>query len=131
MRWFNKRMPRELWDEVGQGPIDDLEAVRLIRNICNSAVGSAEKVGEQLGGAATKANRHQTERYQRAAKATMEIAMKISDDLLRDSAVDQIVGLCVEANDLRTATILFRAIQAVSIKEDILNKHPVLRKAVG
>jgi hypothetical protein len=127
MRWFNKRMPRELWDEVGQGPIDDLEAVRLIRNICNSAVGSAEKVG----GTATKANRQETERYQRAAKAIMEIAMKISDDLLRDSAVDQIVGLCVKANDLRTATILFRAIQAVSIKEDILNKHPVLRKAVG
>jgi hypothetical protein len=58
----------------------------------------------------------------------MEIAIKISDDLLRDSAVRQIVSLCVKANDLRTAQILLRAIQAVSIREDVLNDHPVLRR---
>ena len=58
----------------------------------------------------------------------MEIAIKISDDLLRDSAVRQIVSLCVMANDLRTARILFRAIQAVSIREDVLNDHPALRQ---
>jgi hypothetical protein len=50
----------------------------------------------------------------------MEIAIKISDDLLRDSAVCQIVVLCLKANDLRTALILFRAVQAVSIRNDML-----------
>ena len=45
---------------------------------------------------------------------------------LVDSAVRQIVSLCVKANDLRTARILFRAIQAVSIREDVLNEHPTL-----
>ena len=35
--------------------------------------------------------------------------------------------LCVKANDLRTARILFRAIQAVSMREDVLNEHPSLR----
>ena len=58
----------------------------------------------------------------------MEIAMKISDDLLRDSSVRQIVGLCVKANNFRTARILFRAIQASSIREDVLNDHPMLRQ---
>jgi hypothetical protein len=58
----------------------------------------------------------------------MEIAIKISDDLLRDSSVRQIVNLCVTANDLRTARILFRAIQAVSMQEEVLNDHPVLRQ---
>jgi hypothetical protein len=29
---------------------------------------------------------------------------------------------------MRTARILFRAIQAVSIREDVLNDHPVLRQ---
>jgi hypothetical protein len=58
----------------------------------------------------------------------MEIAMKISDDLMRDSAVRQIVDLCMKANDLKTAPILFRAIQAASIKEDVLNDHPALRQ---
>ena len=67
-------------------------------------------------------------RYQRAAKAAMEIAMKISDDLLRDSSVRQIVSLCMTANDLGTARILFRAIQAFSIREDLLDEHPMLRQ---
>src|SRR5258707_1041495 len=69
---------------------------------------------------------YEAERYDRAAKAAMEIAMKISDDLLRDSSVRQIVSLCLTANDLKTARILFRAIQSVSIREDVLNDHPML-----
>jgi hypothetical protein len=36
--------------------------------------------------------------------------------------------LCLQANDLKTARILFRAIQAVSIREDLLNDYPVLRE---
>ena len=58
----------------------------------------------------------------------MEIAIKISDDLLRDSSVRQIVNLCATASDLKTARILFRAIQSVSIREDVLNDHPILRQ---
>ena len=73
-------------------------------------------------------NKYEADRYERAAKAAMEIAMKISDSLLRDASVRQIVGLCVTANDLKTARILFRAIQAVSIREDVLNEHPMLRQ---
>jgi hypothetical protein len=130
MPWFKKGKPKELWDEVILWPIDDLEAARRIRDICNSALGSAERVGSQVGGSETKAKRYQTERYKRAAKAAMEIAIKISDDLLRDAALCQIVALCVNANELRTAAILCRAIQAVSIKEDMLNKHPALRQVV-
>jgi hypothetical protein len=131
MRWFNKGKPKELWDEVIQWPIGDLEAARKIRDICNSAVDSAEKVGSRVGGAKTKANKHETERYKRAAKAAMEISIKISDDPLRDSALCQIVALCVKASDLRTATILLRAVQAVSIREDVMNKHPALREAIA
>ena len=129
MRWFNKGKPKELWDEVIQWPIDDLEAARRIRDICNSALGSAEKVGSQVGGSETKA-KYEAERYKRAAKAAMEIAIKISDDLLRDAALCQIVALCVKANELRTAAILCRAIQAVSVKDDVLNEHPALRQVI-
>jgi len=59
----------------------------------------------------------------------MEIAIKISDDLLRDAALCQIVALCVKADELRTAAILCRAIQAVSVKDDLLKAHPALRQA--
>jgi hypothetical protein len=131
---FGKRKRKEVWDEEIQWPIGDIEAAHKIRDICRSALDSAEKVAG-FGGTpdnkkrkANKKKKYETERYKRAARAAMEIAAKIADDLLRDSAVHQIVTLCLEANDLKTARILFRAIQAVSIREDVLNDHPILRQ---
>jgi hypothetical protein len=128
MWWFNQGKREEIWDETVQWPIGDIEAAHKIRDICRSAADSAEKVGGFAGPPDNKKNKYEAERYERAAKAAMEIAIKISDDLLRDSAVRQIVNLCVKANDLRTARILFRAIQAVSMREDVLNEHPILRQ---
>jgi hypothetical protein len=127
MWWFKKNKRKEIWDENIQWPIGDIEAAHRIREICRSASDSAEKVGGFAGRQDSK-NRYEAERYERAAKAAMEIAIKISDDLLRDSSVRQIVNLCANANDLKTARILFRAIQSVSIREDVLNDHPILRQ---
>jgi hypothetical protein len=128
MWWFNKGKRKEIWNENIQWPIGDIEAAHKIREICRSAADSAEKVDGFAGSPDNKKSKYETERYERAAKAAMEIAIKISDDLLRDSSVRQIVNLCVKANDLRTARILFRAVQAVSIREDVLNDHPILRQ---
>jgi hypothetical protein len=128
MKWFSKTKPREIWDEPVQGPIGDIEAAHRIRDICRSAADSAEKVAGFSGRQDNKKHIIEKERYERAAKAAMEIAMKISDDLLRDSSVRQIVSLCVKANDLRTARILFRAIQAISIREEMLREYPILRQ---
>jgi hypothetical protein len=127
MWWFDKGKRSEVWDEEIEWPIGDIEAAHRIREICRSAAGSAGKIAGAAGHS-DKNSAYETARYERAAKAAMEIAMKISDDLLRDSSVRQIVSLCVTANDLRTARILFRAIQAFSIKEDLLNEHPLLRQ---
>jgi hypothetical protein len=126
--WFSRAKRKEIWDENIQWPIGDIEAAQRIREICRSATDSAEKADGFADRPDSKKNKYESERYQRAAKVTMEIAIKISDDLLRDSAVRQIVKLCVKANDLRTAQILLRAIQAVSVREDVLNDHPVLRR---
>src|SRR4030088_1215285 len=105
---------KEIWDEEIQSPIDDLQAAHRIRAICRSAADSAEKIARAVD---RKDNKRETERYERAARAAMEIALKISDGLLRDSSVRQIVNLCVAADDLKTARILFRAVQAASIRE--------------
>jgi hypothetical protein len=128
MWWFDKGKRREIWDEDIQWPIGDIEAAHRIRDICRSALDSAEKVEGFADRPDTKKNKTEAERYERAAKAAMEIAIKISDDLLRDSSVRQIVSLCMKANNLKTARILFRAIQAASIREDVLNEHPMLRQ---
>jgi len=127
MWWFDKDKRREVWDEEIQWPIGDIEAAHRIREICRSAAGSAGKIAD-VADHSDKKRAYEAARYQRAAKAAMEIAMKISDDLLRDSSVRQIVSLCMTANDLGTARILFRAIQAFSIREDLLDEHPMLRQ---
>jgi hypothetical protein len=128
MRWFSKGKRKEIWDEEIQWPIGDIQAAHRIRDICRSAADSAERTGSLAGRPDDRKSKSDVERYERAAKAAMEIAIKISDDLLRDSSVRQIVSLCVKAKDLRTAQILFRAIHAVSIREDVLNEYPMLRQ---
>jgi hypothetical protein len=127
MWWFNKGERKETWDEEIQWPIGDIEAAHKIRDICRSAADSAQKLGGSPDRSDNKI-KYEAERYERAAKTAMKIAIKISDDLLRDSAVRQIVDLCLQANDVRTARILFRAIQSVSIREDVLNDYPILRE---
>ena len=128
MGWFNKRKRVEIWDELIPEPIGDIEAAQKIRDFCRSAADSAEKVASVAGRPDDSKSKYETERYERASKAAMAIAIKMSDDLLRDVSVRQIVELCMKANDLRTARILFRAVYAVSIREDVLKDHPSLRE---
>ena len=125
MQWFKKEKPRDIWDEAIEWPIGDIEAAHKIREICRSAAGSAEKIG----GAADRSHPKITpevERYERAMKVAMEIAMKVSDGLLRDAAVRQIIELSLKANHTRTARTLFRAIQSKSISQDVLKEYPSL-----
>ena len=122
MRWFNKPKPKEIWEEPVAWPLGDIEAAHRIRDICRAAADSAAKAGAPDG----KDRQQEFSRYERAARAAMETAMKVSDDLLRDSAVRQIIDLCLMADDQRTARILFRAIQAPSIRDEVTRDHPQL-----
>ena len=128
MRLFGKDRPAEVWDQPIDGPLGDIEAAHRIRDICRSAADSAEKVASFAGKPDSRKKKAEAERSERAARAARELARKITDDLLRDSAVRQIIGLCLKANDQRTARILFRAIGAVSIREDVLQEYPILRQ---
>ena len=125
MQWFKKEKPKDFWDEAIEWPIGDIEAAHRIREICRSAASSAEKIG----GAADRSHKKivpEVERYERAAKVAMAIATKISDGLLRDAAVRQIIELCLKANHTTTARTLLRAIQSKSISQDVLKEHPSL-----
>ena len=131
MLWSAKQEPAEVWDEAIQWPIGDIEAAEKIRTICRAAASSAEQM-TRLAGTSTrseeKKHRLESGRYERAARVAMEIAMKVSDDLMRDAAVRDIVDLCLTANDMKTARILFRAIQAPSIRDMVVRDHPDLRQ---
>lgn len=114
MRWFARRMRQDIWDEAVEEPLGDIEAAERIRAICDAA--SAGAAGSAQAG----------RRYDRAARVAMEMAMKISDDLMRDDAVRRIVDLCMKAGNTKTAHILFRAIQAGWIREAVQRDHPAL-----
>ena len=116
MQWFARKTRKDIWDEAIEWPLGDIEAAARIRAICEAAASCA----------AESARNDTRERYERAAKVAMEIAMKISDALMRDDAVHRIVDLCMTAGDLKTAQILFRAIHASWIRETVQRDHPTL-----
>jgi hypothetical protein len=118
MKWFARQKPGDIWDEAIEWPLGDIEAAERIRAICEAAAASAT--------GSARNDKSDSARYERAAKAAMEIAMKISDGLMRDDAVHRIVDLCMKANDIKTAQILSRAIQASWIRETVQRDYPVL-----
>ncbi|MBR1157874.1 MULTISPECIES: hypothetical protein [Bradyrhizobium] len=125
MWWFNKAGRKDIWDDPVERPLGDIEAAQRIRAICRDAAGCAEAVGSPDKRSPNK-QQIERDRYERAAKVAMETAMKISDELVRDSAVREIVGLCMKANNIKTGRALFRAIHAGSIKAEVLREHPTL-----
>jgi hypothetical protein len=127
MQWFDKAKRREVWEEPIEDSIGDIGAAQRIREICRAAADSAEKVGAAADRNHKKV-KGDAERYERAAKTAMEIAMKISDELLRDAAVREIVELCLRAGNVTTAHTLLRAIQAKSIRDEVLREHPQLQQ---
>ncbi|HKU08370.1 MAG TPA: hypothetical protein VJR30_20085 [Bradyrhizobium sp.] len=127
MNWFKRARRKEVWDEAIEAPLGDIEAAKRIRDICRSAADSAERVGAAADRSHNKI-KHEVERYERAARAAMEIAMTVSDELLRDAAVRQIVELCLKAGNGVTAKTLFRAIQSKAIRDDLLRENPQLRQ---
>jgi hypothetical protein len=126
IRWFSKAKSAEVWEEpLGETP-GDIEVAERIRSICRSALGSAEQAANipVSGKRAAQKKRSETERYERAAKAAMELALKVTDELMRDAAIRQIIGLCLAANNTKTARILLRAIQTPAIRDVVLRDHP-------
>jgi hypothetical protein len=124
MHWFRKTRQPDVWEVAEAKPLGDIEAAQKIREICASAGSIAGKMG---GGRRTdKDKTTETERYQAAIKRALEIAMKISDDAMRDVSVGQIIGLCVTVNHMKTARILVRAIKSENTRAELIHGNPAL-----
>jgi hypothetical protein len=128
MRWFQKTRQPDVWEVADAQPLGDIEAAHRIRQICASAETIAEKMTAAGGRDAEKNKAAETERYQAAIKRALEIAMKISDDSMRDASVGQIIGLCVTVDHMKTARILVRAIKSESTRAELIAGHPALRE---
>jgi hypothetical protein len=126
MHWFRKARQPDVWEVADIQPLGDIEAAQKIREICASAGTIAEKMTTVGGRAPEKNKAAETERYQAAIKRALEIAMKISDDSMRDASVSQIIGLCVTVDHMKTARILVRAIKSENTRTELIAGNPAL-----
>jgi ribosomal protein S25 len=127
MRWFRGPREPDVWEAVDTRPLGDIEAAQRIREICASAGSIAEKLTLAGGRNAEAEKASASERYQAAIKRALEIAMKISDDSMRDVSVSQIISLCVMVDHMKTARILVRAIKSETTRGDLIAENPALR----
>jgi hypothetical protein len=126
MRWFRKDRPPDVWEVPDDHPLGDIGAAQKIREICAAAGAIAEAMAATGGRNAEKKRTEDADRYQAAIKCALEIAMKISDDSMRDVSVGQIIALCVKVDHLKTARVLLRAIRSERTKAELLADHPKL-----
>jgi hypothetical protein len=126
MPWFSRHKEQDPWVEDST-PVGDIETAHRIRDICNSATSSAEKLAGFANRPNDKKKVYEATRYDAAKKRALALAKHISDELLRDVAVRQIVNLCMRASDVETAAILIGAIRSEKVREEMLSEHPSLR----
>jgi hypothetical protein len=127
MRWFRKGGPKEVWETDDEGRDGDIEAARKVREICNSVAGSAERVAVLFFGPIDRTKKYESNRYERAKKCAEENVEKISDALLRDAAIQQVLELCMKANDVESAEALFHRLRTKMIKEAVMAQYPIFR----
>jgi hypothetical protein len=124
MWWTKNTKPKPLLEiDEEQG---DINAAQKIRNICSFASDSAESVASYIDRFEDKYKKYQQTRYESAKQRALETSLKMHDPDLRDSSLRDVIGLCLKANDLRTATVLMSAIQSKSVKATVLKEHPDL-----
>jgi hypothetical protein len=129
MGWFQKKRQPDPWEVVDTRPLGDIEAAQQIREICAAAGSIAAAITGNSQRVADSDRAGEAERYQAAIRRALEIAMKISDDAMRDIAVSQIIRLCVTVRHMKTARILLKAIRSPATQAELLADHSSLREA--
>ena len=126
MTWFRKgEPPREAWEIDDEGSVGDIDVARQIREICNSVAESADAVSVLYYGPSTETKKRQIDRYERAKKRAEKKLEQISDELLRDTAIYQVLNLCMKATDVESAERLFHQLQTTMIKRIAMSEHPM------
>ena len=127
LTWLKKSEPTEAWEIEDEEKLGDIELARQIRQICNAVADSAEAVSVLYYGPSTETKKRQIDRYERAKKRAEKNIEQISDELLRDTAIYQVLNFCMKAGDVETAERLFHQIQTARIAALVKSEHPMFR----
>jgi pentatricopeptide repeat protein len=131
MTWLKKREPTEAWEIKDEERMGDIELARQIRQICNSVADSAEAVSVLYYSPSTETKKREIDRYERAKERAEKNIEQISDELLRDTAIYQVLNFCMKARDVETAETLFHQIQTARLAELVKSEHPMFRDSLG
>jgi len=126
MKWFTRlsKAPTSVALAFASDPKVEAEAqaLRKIRSMCAVAMVSAESLAQSSYDDLAKGER---QRFESAKRMSLELAKNIADVSYRDAALENIVELCMKAQDIETARILVRGIQTGMIRERLLEEYPV------
>jgi hypothetical protein len=100
----------------------EAQTLNRIINMCAVATASAESAALNPH---TDLSKGERQRFESAKRISLRLAREITDVSYRDAALEQIVELCMKANDLETAIILIRGIQTETMRKRLEEEYPV------
>ena len=126
MKWFKKSSKARTGTAMSSAAASNVDreaqALTKIINMCSVATASAESAALNPHAELSKG---EWQRFESAKRMSLQLAKQITDVSYRDAALEQIVELCMKANDLATARVLIGGIQTVMIRERLLEEYPV------
>lgn len=128
MGWFQHRPPEDPDAATPESAIDPVidageQALSRIRSMCSVVMTGAEFIAQTIPGDLTRAERL---RFASARRMSLELARTITDASHRDAALQQIVELCMKANDTETSRVLVEGIQSKAIRDELFLTYPAL-----
>ncbi len=122
MKWFKNFLKGRADGAHSSSTIDaEAQTLNKIITMCSIAAASAEAAGLNPHAEESKGER---QRFESTKRISLQLAREITDVSRRDAALEQVVELCMKANDLETARILIGGIQTASLRERLQAEYP-------
>ena len=128
MGWFQHRPPEDPGAATPESAVDPTvdageQALSRIRSMCTVVMTGAEFIAQTIPGDLTRVERL---RFASARRMSLELARTITEASRRDEALQQIVELCMKANDTETSRVLVEGIQSKAIRDELFLAYPAL-----
>jgi hypothetical protein len=94
-----------------------------VRALCQIYSSSAEIIGGDTFSDDQGISEYEKQRYEDGRKEVLEIAIKLTDEFCRDSALQASLDFCMKARDLQFATMVAKAITTKTIQEKVVKDH--------
>jgi len=91
-----------------------------VRTLCRIYGNCAEIVGRDSD---EQGSKYEKDQYERGRMEVLQIAVKLTDELFRDSALRASLDFCMKARDLQFATMIAKAVTTVTVQEKIVKDH--------